>query len=264
MSGQDLVLIPPPVALDTLRNPVPVFDLSTLANNIGSAEGAMGWLPKVQTGNPAWFFIYLFILLGFFAWIKLYYGNILTQTVQASANFQVASRMFKDNSVLQKQLDNILYMLYFLSIAFLLSYMERGLAQTPYGQEGAPLYFFNLALLVGLFFGRIVVLNLTGFLFNRLRIFREYLYNAFIFNKLMGMAMLPLLLLMVFTTGTIQRAFFWITLVALALGILLRIIRGVVFSFKKGVSIFYMFLYLWALEITPLALFYKWLEGTLK
>ena len=264
MSGQDLALIPLPVTLDTLKHTVPVFDLSTLANDIGSAEGAMAWLPKAQTGNPVWLFIYLFVMLGFFAWIRLYYGNILAQTVQASANFQVASRMFQDNSVLQKQLDNILYILYFLSIAFLLYYMERGLGKTPFGQEGAPLYLLNLALLAGLFFGRIVLVNLAGFLFNRLRIFREYLYNGFIFNKLMGMVMLPLLLLMVYTTGTIQRLFFWITLAALALVILMRIARGVVFSFKKGVSIFYMFLYLCALEIIPLALFYKWLEETLK
>ena len=74
---------------------------------------------KAQIIPPAWLFFYLFVLLGFFAWIRIYYGNILTQTSSGFTNFQVASKMFKDNSLLQIQLDNVLYGFYFLSIAFL-------------------------------------------------------------------------------------------------------------------------------------------------
>lgn len=265
MPGQDLATIPVTDTLDTLSAiiPLPLFDISTVVQGVTSPDGATAWISKVPMGNPTWLFVYLFVLLGFFAWIRIYYGNILTQTLQASSNFQVASRMFKDNSLLQNQLDNILYALYFLSIAFLLYLVEEGLSRTPYGLKGGLLYLFNLGLLCGVFFGRIVLLNLTGFLFNRLRIFREYLYNAFIFNKLMGMALLPLLLFVVYTTGFIQVVFFWTALATVAVVLLLRIIRGVVFTFKKEVSIFYMFLYLCALEIVPLALLYKWLEGIL-
>ena len=107
------------------------------------------------------------------------------------------------------------------------------------------------------------MVNLAGFLFNRIKIFKEYLYNSFIFNKLMGMAILPLLLFVVYTTGILQKAFFWLTLATVVLVIIMRLIRGVVFSFKKDVSIFYMFLYLCALEISPLVLLYRWLEGIL-
>jgi hypothetical protein len=116
---------------------------------------------------------------------------------------------------------------------------------------------------VVVFFGRIVLLNLSGFLFNRLKMFREYLYNAYIFNKLLGIAILPLLLFMVYTKGIVQEVFHWAALVTITLVVLMRIIRGIVFSFKRDVLIFYMFLYLCALEILPLALLYKWLEGIL-
>jgi hypothetical protein len=44
---------------------------------------------------------------------------------------------------------------------------------------------------------------------------------------------------------------------------LMRLVRGAIFSFKKDVLIFYMFLYLCALEIAPLVLLYRWLEGVL-
>jgi hypothetical protein len=218
---------------------------------------------KVQIHQPTWYFIYLFLLMGLFAWIRLYYGNILIQTVQASINFQVANKMFKNNSLLQNQLDGALYLFYFLSMAFLLYYVELRIALLPYGLQGGALFFFNLALLVALFLGRVVLHNITGILFNRVRIIREYLYNMFIFNKLLGLVALPLLFLLVYTRGTPQEVIFWISIFALSSIVLMRMIRAIVFSYRKEVLFFYMFLYLCALEIMPLVLLYRWLEGVL-
>ncbi len=224
---------------------------------------ALELAPRILIIQPGWLFFYLFVLLGFFAWIRVYYGNILTQTVQASTNFQVASRMFQDNSQLQSQLDNILYALYFFSLAFFLFIAEERMELMPYEFKGGVLYLFNFTLLVGIFFGRVVLLNLAGFLFNQLKIFKEYLYNSFIFNKLMGVVILPLLLFVVYTTGILQAVIFWVTLSIAMLVILMRVIRGIVFSFKKNISLLYLFLYLCALEIVPLVLLYKWVEGIL-
>jgi len=265
MSGQDTIRLSFTDTLNTVADsfPATVFDLSNIAGGGVQVEESLEMIQRTQIIPPSWLFIYLFALLGFFAWIRLYYGNILTQTVQASTNFQVATRMFKDNSLLQIQLDNILYAFYFLNIAFLLYLVERSFQFYPYGLQGGSLYFFNLVLLVGIFFGRIVFVILTGFLFNRVKIFREHLYNAFIFNKLIGMAILPVLLFVVYTTGVLQEVFFWLTMAIVTLVVFMRLIRSLVFSFKKDVSIFYMFLYLCALEIIPLTLLYRWLEGIL-
>jgi hypothetical protein len=257
MSGQD--------TLNSIKDTIypSVFTISGLTDDHTQVEGGLQMIEKVLLIPPTWFFVYIFFLLGIFAWVRLNYGNILTQTIQASISFQVANRMFKDNSLLQKQLDNALYAFYFLSVAFLLFLGERRVQLRPYGLTEGLLYLFNLGLLAGVFFGRIILMNLSGFLFNRIRIFREYLYNTFIFNKLLGIIILPLLLLMVYTSGYLQEVFHWAALVSVSLVLLMRLIRGVIFSFKKDVLIFYMFLYLCALEIIPLALLYRWLEGIL-
>ena len=229
----------------------------------GFATGGLQLVERVQTYQPTWYFVYLFLLMGLFAWIRLYYGSILTQTVQATTNFQVANKMFKNNSLLQNQLDGALYLFYFLSMAFLLYYVELRIAILPYGLQGGLLFFFNLALLVALFLGRVVLHTITGILFNRVRIIREYLYNMFIYNKLSGLIALPLLFLLVYTRGTLQDVLFWISIFALASIVVMRLIRTIVFSYRKEVLFFYMFLYLCALEIAPLVLLYRWLEGVL-
>jgi len=250
---------------------VPAQDTTILAIFSGSgSEHVPGFITaglqiveKTQTHLPAWYFVYLFLLIGLFAWIRMYYGNILTQTVQASTNFQVANKMFKNNSLLQRQLDGVLYLFYFLSMTFLLYYIELRIGLLPYALQGGWLFLFNLALLVALFLGRVVLHNITGLLFNRARIVREYLYNMFIFNKLSGLLALPLMFLLVYTRGILQEVIFWICIFALSGIVVMRLIRAIVFSYRKEVLIFYMFLYLCALEIIPLVLLYRWLEGIL-
>jgi len=240
-----------------------IFKDSQLAAGDFPAGGELLMVERIQDFPATWFFFMLFALIGVFAWIRSYYGSLILQTVQATTNYQVALRMFKDNSVVQKQLDNILYLFYFLNMAFLLYLLEMWTHQLPYGLHGLTLYLFNLVMLAGIFLARIVLLNVTGFLFNRTAIFREYLYNVFIFNKLLGIIILPLLPLMVYTNGVIQQVFYWTAVVVVFLTVLLRVARGVVFSLRKDISKFYMFLYLCALEIVPLMLLYNWIEGVL-
>jgi len=235
-------------------------DMKQLSN---LAAGSMEMVEKLQIQQPTWYFIYLFLMIGLLAWIRINFGNILMQSFQASTNFQVAIRMFKDNSQLQNQLDYVLYIYYFLTMAFLLYYIELRIDMRPYELQGALLYFFNLAVLAGIFISRIFLINIAGFLFNSGMILREYLYNIFIFNKLTGLVVLPLMFLLIYTKGFLQEMFFWITMLVLSCIVVMRLIRGFVFSYRKEVLIFYMFLYLCALELSPLVLLYRWLQGVL-
>ena len=240
-----------------------VFKLSQLEGGTLSQGSGLLMMERVQAFPPAWFFFLIFALIGFLAWTRSYYGNVVLQSFQAATNYQVTFRLFKDNSVLQKQQDQILYLFYFLNMAFMLYLLEMRFHIQPYELHGVTLYLFNLALLAGTFMARIVLLHTAGMLFDRTDMFREYLYNIFIFNKLTGIVILPLLPLMAYTSGWIQPVVYWAALVVVFLIVLLRVTRSVVFSLRKDISIFYMFLYLCALEIVPLILLYRWIEGVL-
>ena len=240
-----------------------VFRISRVVESAVTPGSGLAAAEQIQVFHPAWFFYLIFALSGFLAWIISYYGTAVMQTAQASTNYNVTFRMFRDNSVLQKQMDQVLYLFYFLNMAFLLLLFEERYHLHPYALEGITLFIFNFLLLVGIFFARIVLLNVAGFLFGRINLFREYLYHIFLYNKIAGICILPLLPLMAYTEGWIKNIFYWIALVLILLIVLLRVARSIVFSFRKDVSIFYMFLYLCALETVPLILLYRWLEGTL-
>jgi len=71
------------------------------------------------------------------------------------------------------------------------------------------------------------------------------------------------MLFALYSQGVLNTGIHWLLLVLLAGLLVLRMARALVFSFKKDVSKFYMFLYLCALETAPLVLLYRWLEGIL-
>ena len=218
-------------------------DILLQESGVQSIAENLEWIQRVPAEQAGWLFVLFFVLTGFFAWIRIYYGSILVPTIQASSNFQVASRMFMDNSVLQRQLDQILYGYYFFSAGFMVYVVEMRFQLTPYGLGGFRLFLFNVALLGLVFLVRLVLMNLAGFLFNKIRFFREYLYNTLIFNKLLGIGLLPLLLFAVYTSGTLKEVAFWLLVAAAAVVIILKMIRVVVFSFKKRCfNILYVFI----------------------
>ncbi len=240
-----------------------LFDHSVISGEITAFAGAISGLDRIPLHHPTWYFLFLFVLVAVFAWTKMQYGPLLQQTVMASVNFQISSRMFQDNSLLQLQLDTILYIVYLFSFAFLLFVIQDMLGLRPYGLQNVLLYLFNLGILTGFFLFRIISVTLVGFLFNRIQLYREHFYNEFIYNKLLGIGAIPVMILLPYTEGWLKQLAFWAAIALIISVYVARIFRGVIFSLKKDISIFYMFLYLCALEIVPLLLLYRWLKGIL-
>jgi len=217
--------------------------------------------PVYSVGYPEnWYFLFIFLDLVLFAWIRLSFGVSFERTLEASFNFQTAVRMFNDNSQLQRQLDSLLYFFYFINVAFLLLIIEGHFRLFPFGQEGLLLFLINLAGLIVYFFTRAALVRIAAYLFDRVNLVREYSYHVSNYNKIAGIVIAPFLLLLIYTPEYIRKHLFWIIIALLISIFILRIIRGLIFSWKRNIFIFYMFLYLCALEIVPLLLLFKWTE----
>jgi len=213
--------------------------------------------------TPGWYFYLLFILLAGLAVSRLYFKDIVGHSLASAFRFNITVNRYKDNSQVQRQIDNILYINYFMSFGFFLFSMETEYEFFPYNITGFPLFMLNAGFLFLFFLLRILLLNLTGHLFNRLKLFREYIYHSFTFNKLLGLLILPLNFAVSYTIPPIRDILIFLSVGLLALILVLKIIRGIEFSFKRHVFSFYLFLYLCALEMVPILLIYKWVTTTL-
>ncbi len=105
------------------------------------------------------------------------------------------------------------------------------------------------------------ILNFLGFLFDQVKTSTEYIHSISVYNNFLGVLLIPLTAGIAifdenFIVYFIYTGFFLIFLLYFFI-----IIRGAKIILSKGFSIFYMFLYLCALEILPLLIFYTLLQA---
>ncbi len=210
--------------------------------------------------HPAWYFILLFLLFTSVAVSQIYFGGLLRGSFQAAVRYPVVVGMFNDNSLVQRQKDIILYTIYFLSIGFFIYIIENRFSLFPFQLTGFFLFIGNIAFLVILFFARIFVLKLTAHVFNQNRLMDEYLYHSFSLNKLFGILFIPLDFLLVYTNNIVYEICLYFALMLIIVLFGMKAAKGLVFSIKKQVFSFYLFLYLCALEIVPILLIYNWIK----
>lgn len=208
--------------------------------------------------SHVWYFYFMMVLFISYALARTFLGRLSSSTLNATLRYSAAASMFNDNSQLQGQRDFVLYAYYFLSMGFFSMILMQKFHLLPFGLEEFRLFLFNTVLLIFVFYSRIILVNLVGYIFNNLRLFREYLYQGFSFNKFIGIAFLPLNFVIIFTYGMLQNIAIYLSISILLIIIGFKIIRGINFSIKNKVFNFYLFLYLCALEIVPMLLLYKW------
>jgi hypothetical protein len=233
-------------------------EVSGLTDSLINCSGFL-----INSGSQTWYFFFLFSLMIGYVIAKTHLGHLLTSTFTTTVRYNIAEGVFKDNSQLQRQRDNALYGFYFLSMAFFLMLMSEKLELFPYGLSGFKMLLFYLTTLAGLFFGKVLLVNIVGHIFSVRDLFREYLYMGFTYNKLLGILFLPVNFIIAYSLGTLQEISFYTALIILGTLIFMKIIRGIVFSRDKRVFSFYLFLYLCALEIVPILLLYKWFSTIL-
>ena len=208
---------------------------------------------------PSWYFVMLFLLLAAIAISQVIFGDLLKGTFQSAIRYSVTVGMYNDNSLVQRQKDNILYATYFISSAFFILIVEQRYSIYPFQMSGFLLFLLNLGFLVGLFFLRIIVINLVAYIFNKRRLFQEYLYHNFSLNKLFGLLFIPLDFLAAYTVGKVHDISIYAAICLFGMLLAMKIGKGIIFAVKKDIFNFYLFLYLCALEIVPILLIYKWI-----
>ncbi|MFC2089617.1 DUF4271 domain-containing protein [Bacteroidota bacterium] len=212
----------------------------------------------MKSPQHSWYLIFILLMFAGYAVTRSYLGSLSSSTFYATIRYNTAAMMFKDNSQLQRQRDNVLSAFYFISVGFYLMLLLERIQLKPFGYEGARLFLLASVILMVWYYLKSIILTVIGEIFKIQELLKEFLYQGNAYNKLLGIVFLPLNFIFIYTTGIYNEIAFYLSLSILGIVLISKYIRGVFFSLKKNVFNFYMFLYLWALEIVPLLLLYKW------
>lgn len=210
-----------------------------------------------RTRMDDWYFVIIIVILILMAWIRIMYDKFLIVLFESSYNYLLASKTFKERNIVRKRFDLILDVLYILNgalfILLLYRFFERELPVTG----NFKIFIMSVILLVSIMIYRNIIMRITGFIFNRITLFSECLYHYFIYNKIIGIGLLPFIIFIPYTKDLIHEILIITALSMVGLLYIMRFIRLIIFTSKNVVLYFYLILYLCTLEILPVLVIIK-------
>ena len=217
---------------------------------------------RYTTNNRQWqgkevIFYSLLGLLIFFALIKNSFYKYIQDLIKIFLRTTVRQRQIKDQLV-QSPLPSLLLNIFFLVslgmfLTLLLQHFRLGLQFSVWS-----LFLYCVLGLIVIYGVKYLALKLVGWALQLSEAFDAYIFIVFTTNKIMGISLLPFLIILAFTYGSVSQIAITLGSFTIAGMFAYRYFLSYVSIHRQvSISFFHFFLYLCAFEIAPLLLINK-------
>lgn len=240
--------------LDLIR-PIPYDSLHTVLKKVEVVFPGK----KIIRTNPDWLVGVLLISFLLLATVRLIFNKYLSQMIQSTVNYSTFTRSFRERYF------NLLHASFRLDLIFnlilaLFAYQFLTAYKLNLGfSKSYLLYLFCLGSVIGYFTAKRILYYLLGLLTESKPEVREYLFSITVYNRVLGLFLLPVTAIIAFVPLTQTEPLLFTGLAIIVVFYILSLIRGSKIFMKKHFSISYLILYLCTLEFLPLLLIYNFL-----
>ncbi|MDE5423513.1 DUF4271 domain-containing protein [Ancylomarina sp. DW003] len=241
------------VTVDTIQHviekPVPKF---------GGEE--ISRFQNIGLGND-WFVGVILFSLFLLASTKFLFSKYLSKLIESIFNSHTANNLFLEKNINMVKGSVLVNLLFVVNISLFAINVMNHFSVSIDNENGFQEFLLVFVAVLCLYIGKVIVVRSLGYIFNGNNESKEYLFTTFLYNKNLGLFLFPVIIALPFIQ---PHAVIWLINIGLFMLLffyILRIARGLKILFRKHVSIFYMILYLCALEIFPLLMIYKLLVG---
>jgi hypothetical protein len=215
----------------------------------------------IQT-HDYWLTGTIFFSFFLFVIIRAFYGKGLGRLTAAFTGTRTIAQLYRGEYPLNSRTSLFLSLLYIsvMSVFIYQAISYKGL-ESKFDFPGLILFLFICLSLILAYFVKIISIHLSGYLFRFEGITKEYTFGIFIFNKILGLMLLPVIILLAFVTVIPLQYLFTCGLVLISLTLISRLLWIIYNGMNTaGISKYYLFLYLCALEILPLLVLIKFIS----
>ena len=186
----------------------------------------------------------------------------LARVTKTVFRYTYAVNSYRDNSGGHPIYSRLMGIIAILSITTFLYFTESIYSLGLFGLSGFSLWSVTLALVSGAILLRYIATWLTGSITGSRELFGEYFFYITNFYMFLSIPLMVINFLVPYMVALPDKVLIICGLVFGFLIILLRYIRLTMIFMRRSFSLFYLILYLCALEITPVLIFLKYLSGT--
>ncbi len=211
---------------------------------------------EVSYGESFWFISTIILHLLIFSMIKLRYSRLMSDMFAGFFRYRYIQKIYemKNSSYnLAYFLMNILFMttipLFLFQLAIFKGYIEY---------VDNYIYTFMIIAVMLFFAIRITLTYFIGVIFKGIKEAKEYNFNLLMHFKVAGLVIFPLTICIPYIFSYVVPTLITIGVIIILLAYISGIFRGIKILYQKHVSVFYMILYLCALEIVPVIILLKY------
>jgi hypothetical protein len=214
----------------------------------------------IQSTRPQghdWITFVLVASLLLIGWTRLFYKKYFISLVQSFHFYNYASSLFWGKNSLTQRASVLLNLNFFMAGGMVAFQSLNQFSHNPSGISPIQVWLLFAAFLMAWYSWNYLMTGFVGFVFLRQRVFSEYLHNYNLYRKMAGIALFPIAVVVQFIHEPYRPYFLIAGGIIFGIIFLVHIIRGFQVFAKENVSIFYLFLYLCALEFLPIVLVFE-------
>lgn len=221
------------------------------------AEGAHCGNLRHDTHSQPWMILPVIagLLLISIAWF--HFSQRVSQTLRAVLGLRFFYLVDKEESLFRETPTYLLFYNFILVMSLLIyqSLNQLGLLVNWQGEHQAVIYGVIIAVLTVFYPIKGLLVAFLAWVFSTRKATFVYMENIFVFNFFTGLILLPLVFYNAFSPSFTALYIIW---GIIALANVYKFIRGAYLAYhESGFSVYYLFLYLCAVEITPLLIITK-------
>lgn len=243
---------------DTIRNGNSGLFSDPVLTSVQEINTPVLHTQKRDTGYASsfWFIGGLIFLLLLFTKIRISYSKLLSDMFIGFFRYRYIQKIYDIKNSSYNFGYFLMNILFLVSIPLFL--FQIGVFKGYIQVADHKILLLLIAAMMGFFAIRIILTHFIGAVFKGTKEANEYNFNLLMHFKVAGMIIFPLTICIPYIFSNVVPTLSAIGFIVLALSYISGIFRGIKILYQKHVSVFYMILYLCALEIVPALIMLKY------
>jgi len=235
----------------------PILETSVSIPSDGFASSGI-ILPEeeIRINTQSWMIGIFVIVFLLFSIVKVFYRNYVGQLLSSGFNFNEAKKMFKEKSLSFTHAAFRFDIIFYLVTGVFLYQVAEFFSIQFYSVEWMNYFFITGGLIFFITIKKILYFFM-GYVTKSFPETSEYIFNINNYNRILGIFLFPMCLIIEFIPRLQQEYLFIIGIIFSLFLYFLLLFRGIKILLRKHFSIFYLILYLCYLEILPILYLYQ-------
>jgi len=209
--------------------------------------------------NTDWILVVVLMILLVYVIINVKDPKYLRSVVKGIGNFNFLKKLTISSNIDSNKSSYLLYFVFCLNLSFFIFYCQLQWSIKPLANTNFLQYIYIITFLIAFLVIKFCLLKLGGNIFGLTRIINKHIIVQYIYNQWLGLVLLPFICIIPFINKELKEIILYLGIFCISMVVILRFIRGIKILIEKQFSIFYLILYLCALEILPVFLIGRFL-----